>query len=112
MAPPIQDESKQPDWDGKARARSPRNLDPATYARLKAEVNAPYRGFRKFIYGAIAGSGGIGGVVFLAQILAGRNLDTALPNFAVQAGVVGLMVLLFYLENRVEKRRSQKNDQV
>jgi len=103
MDPKIEDESKQPDWASNAFARSPRDLDPATYARLKAEVNAPYRGFRRFIYAAIAGSGCIGGVVFLAQILAGRQLDTALPNFAIQAGVVGLMVLLFYLENRAEK---------
>jgi hypothetical protein len=115
MAPKIPDESpsptgqpsdgqppdgQPPDWKSNAFARSPRDLDPATYARLRAEVKAPYRGFRKFIYAAIAGSGFIGGVVFLAQIAAGRNLDPALPNFAIQAGVVGLMALLFHLEKK------------
>lgn len=58
------------------------------------------------MYAAIAGSGCLGGVVFLAQIIAGRNLETALPNFAVQAGVVGLMVFLFRLERRAERKNS------
>jgi hypothetical protein len=75
--------------------KSPRNLDPDTYARLRAEAQAPYRGLRKFAYVAFGGSGAIGGVVFLAQVLAGRDLETALPNLALQAGVVALMVWLF-----------------
>ncbi len=65
------------------------------YARLKAEAIAPYRGLRKFIYLAFGVSGFIGAVIFLAQIAAGRDVTTALPNFALQIGVVAFMVFLF-----------------
>ncbi|MGK7901499.1 MAG: DUF3493 domain-containing protein [Hormoscilla sp.] len=67
---------------------------------LKAEAKAPYRGLRQFIYVAFGASGFIGALVFLAQLLAGRNVGAALPNFALQVGVVALMVWLFRLEQR------------
>lgn len=79
---------------------NPQNLDPELYERLKAESKAPYRGLRKFIYVSFAASGLIGAVVFLAQLLSGRDVATALPNFALQVGVVALMVWLFRLEQR------------
>ena len=68
------------------------------YARLKAEAAAPYRGVRKFVYVACGASGLIGGVIFLAQLAAGRYVANALPNFALQVGVVALMIFLFRLE--------------
>lgn len=68
------------------------------YARLKAEAAAPYRGLRKFVYVACGASGLIGGVIFLAQLAAGRDVANALPNFALQVGVVALMIFLFRLE--------------
>ncbi|MBD1822756.1 DUF3493 domain-containing protein [Cyanobacteria bacterium FACHB-DQ100] len=74
--------------------------DPKKYARLKAEAAAPYRGLRKFIYLAFGGSGAIGAVVFLARTLAGRDLETAVPNLALQIGLVALMVWLFRFESR------------
>lgn len=77
-----------------------RQSDPEKYARLKAEAAAPYRGLRKFVYIGFGASGAIGGFVFLAQTLAGRELETALPNLALQIGVVALMVWLFRLESR------------
>jgi hypothetical protein len=80
-----------------------RQSDPEKYARLKAEAAAPYRGLRKFIYIAFGGSGAIGAFVFLAQTLAGRDLETAVPNLALQLGVIALMVWLFRLENRKAK---------
>jgi hypothetical protein len=73
-------------------------LSPEKYARLKAEAAAPYRGLRKFIYGTFAASGFIGAVVFLAQLAAGRDVATALPNFALQVGVVAAMVWLFRID--------------
>lgn len=75
-------------------------MSPERYARLVAEAKAPYKGLRKFIYGAVGISGAIGAFVFFAQILSGRDLEHALPNLAVQMGVIGLMVLFFRLENR------------
>lgn len=78
----------------------PSNLSPEKYARLKAEAKAPYKGLRKFIYGTLGASGGIGAFVFLAQIAAGRDLSAAIPNFLLQIGVLALMVVLFRLESR------------
>jgi len=83
---------------------NPRNLDPEIYARLRAEAKAPYRGLRRFIYIGFGASGAIGGFVFLAKILAGQQLSETVPNFALQVGVVALMVWLYRLENRVEQK--------
>jgi Low psii accumulation1 / Rep27 len=70
--------------------------DPEKYARLKAEVKAPYRGLRKFVYVTLGAWGGIGAFVFLTALLAGKGeLDTNMGNLALQIGLVALMVLLF-----------------
>ena len=74
------------------------NLDPEMYARLKAEAKAPYKSLRKFFYMAFGASGFIGAVVFLAKIIAGRDIPTALPNFALQIGLVALMLFLYSRE--------------
>lgn len=79
---------------------SSKRFTPEQYARLKAEAAAPYRGLRKFIYVACGISGFIGAIVFLTQLLAGRDVDATLPNFALQVGVVALMVFLFRWEER------------
>ncbi|MCT7951012.1 DUF3493 domain-containing protein [Ancylothrix sp. C2] len=81
-------------------------LSPEKYARLKAEAAAPYRGLRKFIYVSFAASGFIGAVVFLAQLAAGRDVATALPNFALQVGVVAAMVWLFRIDRPKEGQNS------
>ncbi|MEQ8995053.1 DUF3493 domain-containing protein [Coleofasciculus sp. F4-SAH-05] len=81
-----------------------RQMSPEKYARLKAEAKAPYRGLRKFIYVAFAASGFIGGLVFLAQLIAGREVATAFPNLALQVGIVALMIWLFRLEQRAERK--------
>jgi len=70
------------------------------FDRLVAEANAPYKGFRKFIYASIGGSGAIGGFVFFTKILAGRDIAASVPNFAFQIGIVALMVFLFRWEDR------------
>ncbi|MFB2896633.1 DUF3493 domain-containing protein [Aerosakkonemataceae cyanobacterium BLCC-F50] len=78
------------------------------YSRLKEEIKAPYRGLRQFIYIAFGASGLIGAVVFLSQLAAGREVDTALPNFALQLGILALMVWLFRLEARAAKKSQAK----
>jgi hypothetical protein len=85
-----------------------RNIDPQLYAQLRAEAKAPYRGLRQFVYFSCALSGLIGGVIFLAQIIAGRDVEAALPNFALQAGVVALMVWLFRLEQQANRKSVEK----
>lgn len=91
----------------KKRPRNPRNpqgINPEQYARLKAEIAAPYRGLRKFVYAACGASGLIGAVIFLAQLGAGREVASAVPNLALQVGVVALMVWLFRLEQKAARK--------
>ncbi|MEB3338199.1 MAG: DUF3493 domain-containing protein [Leptolyngbyaceae bacterium] len=78
-------------------------LSPEKYARLRAEAEAPYRSLRKFVYIACGISGLLGAFVFLAQLIAGRDVGSDLPNLAIQLGVVGLMIFLFRLESRTRK---------
>jgi hypothetical protein len=49
---------------------------------------------------AFGASGFIGALVFLAQLAAGRKVTTALPNFALQVGLVALTIWLFRLEKK------------
>lgn len=85
----------------KSNNRPPESkLDPEKYARLKAELDAPYRGLRQFIYVAFGASGLIGTLIFFVKILSGQDINSALPNFALQIGVVALMIWLFRLEQR------------
>ncbi|NEQ40356.1 MAG: DUF3493 domain-containing protein [Okeania sp. SIO3I5] len=74
-------------------------LDPEKYARLKAELDAPYRGLRKFLYVAFGASGFIGAFISFTRIIAGQNINSAFPNFALQVGVMALMIWLFRLES-------------
>jgi hypothetical protein len=82
---------------------SQKNLKPQQYERLRAEAAAPYRGLRQFIYIGVGASGFIGAFVFFFQLLARRDIEQALPNLAIQLGVIGLMVLLWKWENRNNK---------
>ncbi len=77
--------------------------DPEMYAQLRAELKAPYRGLRQFVYIGFGLSGLIGAFIFLMQLLAGQEMNAVLPNFALQVGVVALMVGLFRLEQRAKK---------
>lgn len=85
--------------------KSLKNRDPERYAQLKAEAIAPYRGLRKFIYLAFGASGTIGAFIFLTQILAGRDVERALPNLMLQLGVIALMVWLLRFENRRSRQK-------
>lgn len=86
--------------------RGKNKLSQEKYARLKAEAEAPYRGLRKFFYIAFGASGFVGAMVFLAKLAAGggSQLSETLPNFALQIGVVALMVFLFRWEQKAEKK--------
>ncbi len=79
-------------------------LDPELRDRLKAEIKAPYRPLRQFVYVAFGASGLIGAFIMLTQMLAGRGVSETLPNFALQLGVIALMVGLFRLEQRAGRK--------
>lgn len=87
-----------------SRRRIDPKLDPELYAQLRAEAKAPYRGLRQFIYFGFGASGLIGAFIFLMQLIAGRQVEATLPNFALQVGVVALMVWLFRLEQRASRK--------
>jgi hypothetical protein len=78
----------------------PQGISPEKYARLRAEAKAPYKGLRKFIYGAVGASGAIGAFIFFTQLLAGRDGGQALPNLGVQLAVIAIVVVLFRLEKK------------
>jgi hypothetical protein len=89
------------------KPRSPQTLDPETRAQLLAELKSPYRGLRQFVYLACGASGFIGAFIFLTQLLAGRaDVKTVLPNFALQVGIVALMVGLFRWEQQTNRRKN------
>jgi Low psii accumulation1 / Rep27 len=79
-------------------------IDPELYRRLQSEAKNPFRSFRRFFYFSFAGSAGIGGVVFLARLAAGRELETTIPNLAIQAGALGLMVWLLTIDRDQEDK--------
>lgn len=79
---------------------SSKKIDPELYKRLQSEAKSPFKGLRKFFYLAFAGSGFIGGVVFLARLAAGRDLANTIPSLALQVGVVVLMITLYRWDSR------------
>jgi Low psii accumulation1 / Rep27 len=88
-----------------------RQTNPEKFAALTAEAQAPFRSLRLFIYASCVISAGVGGIVIFLGILAGRNLDTAIPNFAVNAGVVALTAWLFIKENNARKQAIEEVSQ-
>lgn len=87
-----------------SNSRNNQRVEPELYKRLKAEAASPYRGLRQFVYLACGASGFIGAVVFFAQLAAGREIASAIPNLGLQIGVVALMVWLFRLEQKAERK--------
>jgi hypothetical protein len=84
--------------------KNPKNrLNPEQYASLKAEIAAPYRSLRQFIYIAFGASGSIGAFVFFFQVLAGRDVESALPSLALQLGIVALMVFFWRWEQHRQR---------
>ena len=74
------------------------------YAYLRAEAEAPYKGFRKFIYFAFGASGAIGAFIFFAQLLAGKNVSDNIYNLFIQITVIALMIFLYRWEDRKDKK--------
>lgn len=82
-------------------------IDPKLEKRLKREMMSPYRGLRQFIYFGMGASGFIGGFICFCQLLAGRNVESTLPNLVIQVGLVILMVVLWKWELRGTQAEKQ-----
>ena len=78
----------------------PSGMSQEQFDRLVKETQSPFKGLRKLIYGAVGASGLVGAFIFLTQLIAGKNVETALSNLAVQMGVIGIVIFLFWLEGR------------
>ncbi len=74
-------------------------LNPSHLEQLRAEAKAPFRGFRRFFYIAFAGSGFLGGFIFLLKLLAGEDFATTFPNLMLQIGVFVLMLWLLRVDS-------------
>jgi hypothetical protein len=85
--------------------------DPQVKQQVKvlAQILAPYRSLRLWIYGVAGISGSIGGLIFGLQVLAGREISTALPNLGLQVGIVSLCVWLWRWE---KKRQHQQEERI
>jgi Low psii accumulation1 / Rep27 len=70
--------------------------DSDRYARLKAELDRPYRGLRRTFYLTFAASGAIGAFVFFFRLLAGQAPESDLQNLGLQLGVTGLFAWLWW----------------
>ncbi len=81
-------------------SQSLRDTDPNKFAALKVEAASPFRNLRLFFYAGFGISGLTGAFVFFFRMLAGRDLETTVPNFGLQIGLVLLMGWLFRLESR------------
>lgn len=57
---------------------------------------------RLFFYGGIGVWGLLGAFIFFFRVLAGRELETSLPNFLLQAGLVAAMGWLFQREQKAK----------
>lgn len=102
-APPSRSGEASGSLRDRGQKKQRQKLSAEKYAQLKAEAQAPYRGLRKFIYVTFGASGAIGALIFLTQLAAGREVTSALPNFALQIGIVALMVFLFRWEGKKGK---------
>ncbi|MFT0796081.1 DUF3493 domain-containing protein [Synechococcus sp. H70.1] len=91
--------------DPKSSPKASLPQDPtAERARLLAEVTAPYRSLRRFVYLAVGFSAGVGAFVFFFRALAGRDLETTLPSLALQLGILAGALGLNRLENRSQQK--------
>lgn len=72
--------------------------------RLLQEAQAPYRGLRQVLYLVFAASGLIGAMIFFLKLIAGQGSSELLGNFALQLGVIALMISLWRWEQAKSKK--------
>lgn len=74
--------------------KTPKSFTPEEYDRLRSELKSPYRGLRRYVYIGFAASGAIGAFIFLTQLTSGQDTARTFANFALQVGIVTLMIWL------------------
>ncbi len=71
-------------------------IDPELKKKLLKETKAPFKGLRRVIYVACAGSAFLGLFIMLSQMAAGNEIQQ--NNLLIQLGACALFPLLFFLE--------------
>ncbi|WP_448380680.1 DUF3493 domain-containing protein [Gloeomargarita sp.] len=84
------------------------NRDEERWIRWQAEIQAPYRGLRQFIYLAFALSGGVGAFIFATDLLAGEANLRTFVNLLLQLGLLAAMVWLWRWERRHGQRQREQ----
>jgi len=71
-------------------------IDPELKKKLLKETKAPFKGLRRVVYIACAGSAYLGLFIMLSQMAAGKEIIQ--NNLLIQLGACTLFPLLFFLE--------------
>ena len=71
-------------------------IDPELKKKLLKETKAPFKGLRRVIYVACAGSAFLGLFIMLSQMAAGNDIQQ--NNLLIQLGACVLFPFLFFLE--------------
>tara|TARA_Y100001970_G_scaffold189609_1_gene230508 strand:+ start:14691 stop:14921 length:231 start_codon:yes stop_codon:yes gene_type:complete len=73
-------------------------IDPELKKKLLRETKAPFKGLRRVIYIACAGSAFLGLFIMLTQILGGNEIQQ--NNLLIQLGACVIFPTLFFLERK------------
>ena len=73
-------------------------IDPELKKKLLRETKAPFKGLRRVIYIACAGSAFLGLFIMLTQILGGNEIEQ--NNLLIQLGACVIFPTLFFLERK------------
>ena len=71
-------------------------IDPELKKKLLKETKAPFKGLRRVVYVACAGSAFLGLFIMVSQLAAGNEIQQ--NNLLIQVGACILFPFLFYLE--------------
>ena len=73
-------------------------IDPELKKKLLRETKAPFKGLRRVVYIACAGSAFLGLFIMLTQILGGNEIEQ--NNLLIQLGACVIFPTLFFLERK------------
>ncbi len=77
-------------------------LDPSLRAKLLKELDSPWRGLRRGLWIAFAGSSGIGLFVMLARSISGYQVS--LSDLGIQITALSFFVFLLFIDRQRSKK--------
>jgi hypothetical protein len=79
-----------------SEAPSPRRLDPAVAARLRRELQTPWRGLRRALWLALAASGGVGLAAMALRLASGQEVGSV--DLLIQLAALVLFAGLLWFD--------------